>query len=112
MTEEYGCAPADILAAIGPCISLCCFETHRDVPDGLRAGMGQEAETVIHPLAGSEKYMVDLKGANRRWLERAGVRPEHIAVCPACTACDLESFWSHRKMGNRRGSMAGVIQIL
>lgn len=112
MTAEYGCDPANILAAIGPCISLCCFETHRDVPDGLRAGMGQEAETVIHPLAGSEKYMVDLKGANRRWLERAGVRPEHIAVCPACTACDPESFWSHRKMGNRRGSMAGVIQIL
>ena len=112
LTAEYGCDPKDLLAAIGPCISLCCFETHRDVPDGLRAGMGEEAEAFVHPLPGGEKYMVDLKGANRRWLERAGVRPERIAVCPACTACAPELFWSHRKMGNRRGSMAGMIQIL
>ena len=112
MTERYGCRPENILAAIGPGIAPCCFETHIDVPDGLRAGLVEEAEAFIHPKAGGEKYMVDLKGANARWLEWAGVLPEHIAVCSACTACDLDTFWSHRRMGTERGSMAAMIQIL
>ncbi len=111
MIRNYGCRPADILAAIGPGISRCCFETHRDVPDGLRAGLGTEAEAFIHPLPGGEKFQVDLKGANVRWLERAGLAPAHIAVCSACTACQPRLFWSHRRLGERRGSMAAVIQL-
>ena len=112
MVRDYGCAPEHILAAIGPGIGTCCFETHADVPDGLRAGLGADAEPYIHPLPGGEKFKVDLKGANARWLERSGLRPEHIALCPACTACDLDTFWSHRVQGNVRGSMAAVIQLV
>lgn len=113
MTAGYGCAPEDILAAIGPGISPCCFETHADVPDGLRAGLGQEADPFISPIPGSDgKFRVDLKGADRRWLELAGVRTDHIAVCPACTACRLDLFWSHRIQGQARGSMAAMIQLL
>ena len=111
MAQAFGARPGDILAAIGPGISTCCFETHADVPGGLRAGMGAAAEAYIHPIPGTEKYHVDLKGANRAWLLRAGLAPEHIAVCAACTACGLETFWSHRRLGARRGSMAALIQI-
>lgn len=111
LVSQCGSSPGDILAAIGPGISLCCFETHGDVPQGLRAGLGGDAESHIHPIPGTEKYHVDLKGANRTWLLRAGLRPEHIALCPACTACDLETFWSHRRMGTTRGSMAALIEI-
>lgn len=111
MVQVCGSRPRDILAAIGPGISTCCFETHADVPGGLRAGMGAAAEAYIHPIPGTEKYHVDLKGANRAWLLRAGLAPEHIAVCAACTACGLETFWSHRRLGARRGSMAALIQI-
>ena len=112
MVRDYGCDPGNILAAIGPGIGPCCFETHADVPDGLRAGLGPEAEPFIHPLPGGEKFTVDLKGANARWLERSGLNPDHIAVCSACTACQLDTFWSHRGQGNVRGSMAAVIQLL
>ena len=111
MVQVCGSRPRDILAAIGPGISTCCFETHADVPGGLRAGMGTAAEAYIHPIPGTEKYHVDLKGANRAWLLRAGLAPEHIAVCAACTACGLETFWSHRRMGTSRGSMAALIHI-
>ena len=111
LTEECGSDPRDILAAIGPGISTCCFETHADVPDGLRRHMGPLAEAFLHPIPGSEKYHVDLKGANRAWLIRAGVAPEHIAVCAACTACEGDLFWSHRRLGTVRGSMAALIQI-
>ena len=111
MAQVCGSAPRDVLAAIGPGISACCFETHADVPDGLRAHMGAGAEPFLHPIPGTDKYHVDLKGANRSWLLRAGLLPEHIAVCGACTACETETFWSHRRMGTSRGSMAALIQI-
>ena len=112
MIRDYGCKPEHILAAVGPCISACCFETHADVPDGLRAGLGSDADPYITPLPGGEKYKVDLKGANARWLELAGLDPAHISVCPACTACQPDTFWSHRRLGTERGSMAAMIQLL
>ena len=111
MTERYGCRPENILAAIGPGIAPCCFETHIDVPDGLRAGLGKDVQDFIAPIPGTDKFHVDLKGANARWLERAGLDPAHIALCPACTACRLDRFWSHRIQGARRGSMAAMIQL-
>ena len=111
MVRDFGCAPGDILAAIGPGIGPCCFETHGDVPAGLRAGLGAEAEPFIAPVPGTDKFHVDLKGANARWLERSGLDPARIAVCPACTACRGDLFWSHRRPGARRGSMAAVIQL-
>ena len=112
MISHYGCRSSNILAAIGPGISSCCFETHQDVPDGLRDGLGNEAEPFIRPLPESGKFSVDLKGANAHWLRMAGLTDDHIAVSDACTACDGEHFWSHRLLGTRRGSMAAMIQLL
>ena len=94
-------------SGIGP----CCFETHRDVPDGLRAGMGADAEYFIRPLPGGEKFQVDLKGANARFLERAGLDPAHIAVSPDCTCCMPEKYWSHRYTHGERGSQAAMIAL-
>jgi hypothetical protein len=111
MVRDYGCQAGNILAAIGPGIGPCCFETHGDVPDGLRSGLGEDAAPFIRPLSKLGKFSVDLKGANACWLERTGLRPEHIAICPACTACNLDEFWSHRVQGNQRGSMAAMIQL-
>ena len=112
MIRDYGCQAKNILAAIGPGIGPCCFETPRDLPNGLRAGLGRDAEPFIRPLAKEGKFSVDLKGANARLLERSGLKREHIAICSACTACQPDEFWSHRVMGNARGSMAAMIQLL
>lgn len=112
MVGDYGSSAGDILAAIGPGISKCCFETHRDVPDGLRSRLGREADDFIAPLPDGKKFMVDIKGVNGRWLEKTGLSSDHIAISSACTACDLDTFWSHRILGGARGSMAAMIQIL
>lgn len=106
MARAYGCDPANITAAIGPNIGPCCFETGEDVPQALRQCLGAEAEEFIRPAG--EKYYVNLKGANRRILERAGVRV--IDESGECTACRPDRFWSHRKVGSRRGSQAALIR--
>lgn len=105
MVREFGSRPEDIRAAIGPNIGVCCFETHEDVPNGVRAVLGEEAEAFI-VLAG-EKFRVDLKGVNAALLRRAGVR--NIEISTDCTACRPDRFWSHRRVGNDRGSLAAVI---
>jgi copper oxidase (laccase) domain-containing protein len=50
---------------------------------------------------------VDLKGVKAALLGRAGVR--YIEISDACTACEPERFWSHRRVGNDRGSLAAII---
>ena len=99
-----------ILAALGPCIGKCCFETDSDVPEAMRASaLGAEAEPYWERRG--EKWHVDLAGLNRQWLLRAGVAPDHIDVCGLCTACRPDLFWSHRKMGEARGVQAAVISL-
>ena len=109
--EIYGSSPADLLAAIGPGISKCCFETHEDVPNAMTEAMGASALQCIEALP-TGKFRVDLKWLNVRRLERAGVLPEHIAVSQDCTACLPEKYWSHRATNGERGSQAAVIQLL
>lgn len=109
MIRDYGCAPEHILAAVGPGISQCCFETHSDVPQAMTRAFGPDAAPFLRPEG--EKFRVDLKGIISRCLIRAGLLPEHIAVSPLCTACTPELFWSHRILGNSRGSMAAMIAL-
>ena len=112
MARDYGSRPENILAAIGPGISACCFETRLDVPQAMREALGQAAEPFLVPQSDGEHYKVDLKGVNAHWLRAAGLSPDHIAVCDACTVCRPDLFWSHRKVGLSRGSMAAMIQLI
>lgn len=107
MQRHYGCEPAQIRAAIGPCIGTCCFETHRDVPDAMLSALGTAALSAIQPFG--EKYHMDLKQLNAIWLRQAGV--QQIDICPLCTACQPERFWSHRRVQARRGSLAAIIML-
>ena len=107
MAAEYGAKPENILAAIGPCIGPCCFETDGDVPAAMRNALGVDAEPYLE-LRGA-KWHVDLAGLNRQWLLRARLTPGHIDTCGRCTACRPGLFWSHRKMGEARGVQGAVI---
>ena len=109
MEDAYGSRPADLLAALGPCIGRCCFETDGDVPAAMRDALGADAEP--HMERRGAKFHVDLAGLNRQWLLRAGLAPEHIEVSGVCTACRPDLFWSHRKMGDQRGVQAAVIAL-
>ncbi len=109
MERLYGTNPADLLAALGPCIGPCCFETDGDVPEAMRAALGADAEPYLEQRG--RKWHVDLAGLNRQWLLRAGLPPEQIDVCGLCTACRPNLFWSHRKMGEARGVQAAMIAL-
>lgn len=109
LVATYGCNPADLRAAIGPCIGPCCFETHRDVPDAMVAALGTAAAPAIREAAAPQKYHVDLKLLNAIWLRQAGVT--QIDTSEDCTACQMDRFWSHRRVGDRRGSQVAIILL-
>ncbi len=111
MGEVYGTRPEDLRAAVGPGISRCCFVTDGDVPEAMRRALGGAAEPCLFPLPGAPgRWQVDLKGLNRHWLREAGVR--EIDVSSECTHCRPERYWSHRRTGPARGSMAALIALL
>ena len=109
MGRLFGAKPEDIRVAVGAGIGPCCFETHDDVPDAMRSAFGGGAEAHIRPKG--EKWTVDLKGINAWRLREAGVRGENIDVCPACTACRTDLYWSHRITGDRRGVQGALIAL-
>ena len=109
---SLGAVPAQIRAAIGPCIRRCCFQTGPEVPAALDRILAAGAEGLYGPDDEEPgKYRTDLPGAVARRLEELGVLPEHIDDLNECTMCDPRRFWSHRTMGLRRGSQAGIIML-
>ena len=107
MQAAYGTDPANLIAAIGPSIGQCCFETDDDVPAALRQAMGADAEGFM--VWNGRKWHIDLKGVNRYWLQSAGVT--HIDLCDHCTYCLADLYWSHRRTGLQRGEQAAVIAL-
>ena len=112
LTALYGSDPKDILAAIGPGIGPCCFETHGDVPDAMADQLGPGVLDFVRPLAEPGKFSVDLKAILTWQLAGAGLAREQVEVLPLCTGCHPELYWSHRKLGDRRGNQAAMIQLL
>lgn len=109
MGRLFGAKPENIRVAVGAGIGQCCFETHDDVPHAMRAAFGGGVEPYIQPRG--EKWTVDLKAINAWRLREAGVQAEHIDVCPTCTACRQDLYWSHRKVGDRRGVQGALIGL-
>ena len=101
--QEMACPPETIRAWIGPAIGPCCYQVGQEVRDAMVGCLGNEASDFIF----GDK--VDLKGFNRRLLERSGVK--QIDVSPICTMCSHEEYWSHRYTAGDRGVQGGVIVL-
>ena len=94
-----GCAPDAVSVAIGPAIRGCCYEVGDDVaarfpPAAVRATGG--------------KPRLDLPTAARIALNAAGVRPERLEDTGACTCCEPDWYFSHRRDRGRTGRHWGV----
>ncbi|MGH7179814.1 MAG: peptidoglycan editing factor PgeF, partial [Tepidisphaeraceae bacterium] len=72
--------PAQLTAAVGPCIGLDAFEVGTEVIDAFRRDLGSDAPV--------RSRHVDLREALRMQLLRAGVRSDRIDVSDRCTVRD------------------------
>jgi hypothetical protein len=102
MTDWFETDPADLYAAIGPCIRECCYEVGLEV-----ASEFTEVFPEWPPLAG--KRHLNLVEANRRQLQAAGVLAGHISDSGLCTFCLPEYFFSFRREPANAGRMLSAI---
>lgn len=110
MTELYGTNPADLVAAIGPAISVCCYEVDKPCADNFYALSDLDSSRFVFPKENG-KYMIDLLETNRQILVAAGVKNENITVSDVCTNCNSELLWSHRATKGKRGTMSAFMCI-
>ena len=108
MEDSYGTDPADLIAAVGPCIGPCCFEVDEDVADVFRSDFG---EGVLIPPKDGKKTRVDLPKCAVEALTGRGVPENNIDVSGEYTFCNAERYYSHRRMGEKRGTQIAAIQI-
>jgi polyphenol oxidase len=86
-----------LAAAVGPGIGPCCYEVGEDVATPFRERFGDD---VVH------EGRLDLWTSAERALRAAGV--ERVDRFDRCTACEPETFFSHRRDAGRTGRQ-GVI---
>lgn len=103
MCERFGALPENIIAAVGPSIGPCCFETGAEV-----AAEFDEALCQSQP---DGKFKVDLWEANKRILLTCGVLPENIDVFELCTICRNDILYSYRTHKDKTGRMGAFIMI-
>jgi len=92
MRENWRTRPQAIAAVLGPCIDSCCYKVDADRAAAFEKEFGAESVRKTHE---GDCYL-DLKAANIRLLDSAGVR--NIAVCNDCTFTD-ERLGSFRREG-------------
>ena len=110
--QKYGCRPNDILAGIGPSIGGCCFEVDNPVAEAFEAAFSYAGLFISRREDAPQKYFIDLWRANAEILVRAGVLEKNIETGGLCTMCNPDIFYSHRLMGNERGSMVAVMELV
>lgn len=91
-----GSNPANILAYIGPCISLEHFEVGDEV-----------AEKFEFKEKRGARWHVDLKATNAAQLQALGI--SQIEISDYCTVANNDLFFSHRKEQGITGRMLAVI---
>jgi YfiH family protein len=113
MTAAFNSQSADLVAAIGPCLGVCCGEVGSEVVDAFRAAGHAESslERWFETGASGRPYL-DLARANRDQLVAAGVPNERIYAAGICTKTHSGVLHSYRARGNGAGRMAGVIRAL
>jgi YfiH family protein len=127
MSEQFGSDPADLLAAVGPCIGPCCYEVGDIVIDAVRAAFASSDDLLLpttndqrpttsddtppatrHSPPTTHRFF-DLPEANHRNLINAGVR--HVELSGHCTACRTDLFFSHRAEKGRTGRFGVVLGL-
>ncbi len=95
-----------IQAAIGPGISVCCYEF--DLTDAEKNFGLYDSFILESKIPG--KCMLDLRGIVKRQLESAGV--ENIEISPDCTCCSKDVYFSARgekmKLGEIKAGLAVI----
>lgn len=109
MGKNFDTDPKDILAGIAPSIAKCHFQVGEDVVNIFKKELPFSEKYIKNDVEG--KYKIDLQNIVRQSMIDAGVPYKNIEISGLCTVCDSDIFFSHRMMGEKRGSLASIISL-
>ncbi len=99
MEKRYSSKPKDIIATIGPCISIDAFEVGQEVyEEFLNAKFDMEKISVF-----KDKWHIDLALCNKVQLLEMGVENININFPYICSYINIEDFFSARRLGINSG---------
>jgi YfiH family protein len=128
LVRTFGCAKKDLLAAIGPAVSSCCYEVGPDVLERfMRMGFtGDQVERWFRPAPAPTARNPSMEGLPRpprgdHWyfdaalsardqLRMVGVPEDRTFSADLCTASHPDALCSYRRDGAPAGRLAAVIR--
>ena len=112
MQREFRSRPADLIAAIGPCLGACCGEVGPEVVEAFRAGGADRGSIAAWFTPGDgDRSFLDLERANREKLIAAGLNPDAVFTSGLCTKrIRIGCISSPVARAAPRGRMLGAIR--
>lgn len=110
MNQKFGTQGEDVIACIGPSISLASFEVGDEVYEAFKES-GFDMSLISVKKRKTGKYHIDLREANRIELLNAGVPAEQIEVAGICSYIHHDEFFSARRLGIDSGRTLSGIMI-
>ena len=110
LNKMFGTQGEDVIACIGPSISLESFEVGDEVYDAFEES-GFDMSLISMKKKETGKYHIDLWEANRIELLNLGVPAEQIEVAGICTYIHHDEFFSARRLGIDSGRTLSGIMI-
>jgi len=107
MVEHYNVNIDDIIIAIGPYNNLCCYEVGDDF---YHMFIDKDPRYDECFKRFGDKYHFDNGQAISISLIDCGINKNNISICNDCTCCNND-FYSHRRQGYDRGSLASFIVL-
>lgn len=104
--KEAGSDIKNIKAVIGPAISMCCYNVGNEVLEQLKSSVRDFSG--LSEVRTGETF-VDLKSINARQLFETGIK--NIDICPYCTSCDNDLFFSYRKENATTNRHSAVLYL-
>jgi len=105
MQKKFTTQAQDLYVALSADIHACCYEVGEEIV--------KEAEALELSFAITQKegrYYLDINAILLRQLQKAGVQTQNIEICPFCTSCSRDTYFSYRAE-RKTGRFAGVLML-
>jgi len=110
MKSTFNSLPENIIACIGPSISVNAYEVGDEVVEAVFRNFPDSSEVLVKN-AQTQRFHFDLWKANRLKLLEAGLLAKHIETADLCTFSNYNLFFSARKGKHKTGRFAGGIML-
>ncbi len=95
---------SDIYVIIGAAIGSCCYSVGEEVITGIKNSVEDYSRLL-------KDTFVDLKLTNAQQAIELGIPESQIDICPFCTSCRNDLFYSYRKENGTTNRHNAVIKL-